>query len=42
MGVNTVETALIENVLEVVKKTVLQVIEWRYLTNINNIKSKHI
>jgi hypothetical protein len=38
MGVNTVETALFENALVVVKKPVLQVIEKRYLSN---IKKKH-
>jgi hypothetical protein len=42
MGVNTVETALFENALEVVEKPVLQVNEYRYLSNINNIISKHI
>jgi hypothetical protein len=42
MGVNTVETALFENALVVVKKPVLQVIEKRYLSNIKNIISKHI
>jgi hypothetical protein len=34
MAVNTAETALFEHALEVVKKTVLQVIEERYLCNI--------
>jgi hypothetical protein len=34
MGVNTVETALFENALVVVKKPDLQVIEKKYLGNI--------
>jgi hypothetical protein len=40
MGVNTVETALFENALVVLKKSVLQVIEKRYLSNVKKRNKK--